>query len=80
MVRQLHGWSFGLAVGVWILAALPCWADDLSTQPFEVRLWAAMSRSVSSTDAIGRQASVAYLSASSNIYRRRLRLRYKRYH
>jgi hypothetical protein len=66
MPRHWHGCNFGLIVGILILAPNPAWADDLSTQPFEVRLWAAMSRSVSSTDAIGRQASVAYLSASSD--------------
>jgi hypothetical protein len=66
MLRQWHSRNLGLALGVWILAANPCWSGDLSTQPFEVRLWSAMSRSISSTDAIGRQASVAYLSASSD--------------
>jgi len=66
MIGRSHGWIFWLAVGFWIFASNAGWAEDLSTQPFEVRLWSAMSRSISSTDAIGRQASVAYLSASSD--------------
>ena len=66
MLRKRHSWRLGLAAGIWILAATPCWPGDLDNEPFEVRLWAAMSRSISSTDAIGRQASVAYLSASSD--------------
>jgi len=66
MLKQRQGWRFALAVGVCILVASRCWADDLSSEPLEVRLWLAMSRAVSSTDAIGREASVAYRSPSSD--------------
>ena len=64
-MRRRHNRHLGLAAWIWIFATIPCWADELSSQPLEVRLWSAMSRSISSTDAIGRQASVAYPSGSS---------------
>jgi hypothetical protein len=66
MAKKLHNWHLGLLIGICIFAAGRSWAGELSTEPFEVRLWLAMSRAISSTDAIGREASVAYRSASSD--------------
>jgi hypothetical protein len=66
MAKKLRGWHLGLAAVICIVSTSRSWADDLSTEPFEVRLWLAMSRAISSTDAIGREASVAYRSASSD--------------
>jgi hypothetical protein len=66
MLKQRNGWHWGLIVGIFIFATSCAWAGDLNTEPLEVRLWLAMSRAVSSTDAIGREASVAYRSASSD--------------
>jgi hypothetical protein len=66
MLKQRSVWYFAWTVSAIIFATSCAWADDLNTEPFEVRLWLAMSRAVSSTDAIGREASVAYRSASSD--------------
>jgi hypothetical protein len=66
MVRKSRVCCFGLAVGICIIFASRSWAEDWSTEPFELRLWLAMSRAINSTDAIGREASVAYRSASSD--------------
>ncbi len=66
MQRKRLSRKFGLASCLCLFIAPYCIAGDFDAQPLEVRLWTAMSRSVTSTDAIGRQASVAFLSASSD--------------
>ncbi len=56
----------GLIAGACMIPTNPARAGDLNSEPFEIRLWIAMSRAVNSTDAIGREASAAYPSASSD--------------
>ncbi len=65
MSRLRTGFHCSVALSIGFLAG-PLPAGDFDDQPFEIRLWSAMSRSISSTDAIGRQASVAYPSGSSD--------------
>jgi hypothetical protein len=66
MAKRSRAFCPGLVVGICLLFASRSWAGDLSSDPFEIRLWLAMSRAINSTDAIGREASVAYRSASSD--------------
>ena len=66
MAKKLRVWHLMLLLSLYIFSTNVSRAGDLSTEPFEIRLWLAMSRAVNSTDAIGREASAAYRSASSD--------------
>lgn len=66
MLKLWNGSCLLVVFSICLFIVNPLWADEYSSQPFELRLWAAMSRSISSTDAIGRQASAAYPSGSSD--------------
>jgi hypothetical protein len=64
--RRRFGGAICIVALLWFLPAAAVRAGDWHEEPFDIRLWLALSRAVNTTDVIAREASVAYPSGSAD--------------